>query len=676
MGTSAGRWLALVGFCAALAGCGGGGGGGGEGGGPGPGPVTSGLVPAAPAVGSVLAADATAWRPLRPGAEWIYAGTQTDGAAPARAYIARTRHAAAATGVTETVDAADGEPPAVLGITAEAGQVRVSDPGFDGLLPAGQAFVWVELASPVRANEQRTLLDLGDIDLATDLDRDGRNDRSDVAAWITVIGFEELRIPAQATPLRTLRVDTTAAVRLRLTRDGVQPVQRLEISTWYAEGIGVVRVRERDVVTGSVRDHALQFWNGVTRGLGLFGPEPVTVNGLDPFFRGRLGAVRAALPVDGGAAALALTDAQDFDRRDQAQLVRLDPWGRLQSRVVLPISRGTPESEFNRPRLLADGTGALVLTGLGAAPPDASFFNSYARVIRVDGRGNPVGPDTGAVWEFANVRGGIETVVSDGSRIWFVFRREGSSVDLTDLVVHVRAPDGRELAPPATVLLDAPIQRLSAAASPGQGLVITTYERRAREHRQRVLRVSTPGAMPVQRVVAEESSVSAVLDGDPRVWPVAVGDRMALMWRGEILSRDRFSPSVFRGVWLDDSLAPVRSRTGSLDTELLPVETAYPADRPIVAADGTRGWFAGYTPALGVSPFTEEQNWLTAVELDGSALATRLGAATPLRLPSGRSGVLPQPFGQVTDVVPLANRRLLVIGRYIDDATVVAVLLP
>lgn len=666
-----GRWAGVVGLV--LLGSCGGGGGSDEGGGV---PGGSGLVPTAAAPGATLLADATPWRLLRPGAEWVYAGRESGGSGPARSYTARTLHGGSTGAVTETVDDGTGDP-TVQTVSAEAGQVRVSEPGFEGLLPPGERFVWTELASPVRAGEQRTLLDRGQVDLGSDLDSDGRNDRIDIAAWTTVVGFEDLIVPALATPLRTLRVDIVAVSRLRLTRLGLQPVERLEISTWYAEGLGVVRQRERDLDSGLVRDHALQAWDGVTAALGAFGPDTVAAGDPAGPLRGRLPQVRDALPVDGGEAALVLTDSLDPAQPRRLNLARLDARGRLQASASVVVEGLFLPGDFRRPRLLADGRGAVLVDRAVLSPPDTLIGSSWARVFRVDGRGQPVGPAAGVLWQFAGVPGGIDTEASDGERLWFVFRRENGVDQPTDVVVHVRAPDGRELAPPMVVLRASGLQQLSAAASPGQGLVLTSYERTAAGHQQRVLRVPTPGAMPLQQLLVQESFGSGLIaSGNPRVWPVVSGGAVGLLWRGPILARDFFVPRDVRGVLLGDGLVPLRSTAGSLDTEALPVETAFPFDRPVVALDGERWLVAGHRPALDVPPFSDEENWLSVLTPARSPLAPQFAALRPLRLPDGRTAASIRPLGEPTHLVPLSNRRLLVIGRHIGDATVVTVALP
>lgn len=654
--------------CLVLLGSCGGGGGGEEGGGV---PGGSGLVPTAAAPGATLLADAAPWRLLRPGAEWVYSGRESVGSAPARSYTARTLHSGIAGSVTETVDDGTGEP-TVQTVSLEAGQVRVSEPGFEGLLPPGERFVWTELASPVRAGEQRTLLDRGQVDLGTDLDSDSRNDRIDIAAWTTVVGFEDLIVPALATPLRTLRVDIVAVSRLRLTRLGLQPVERLEISTWYAEGLGVVRQRERDLDSGLVRDHALQAWDGVTQALGGFGPALVPTGSTGGSLRERLSEVLAAVPVEGGNAALVMTASLDPAQPNRAQLARIDARGRLQALNSVPLEPFATAAPGLH--LLPDGIGALIVDPMSVRLGSPSTL----RVWRVDGQGRITGNVAGALWEFPGVSGNAMQVVSDGTRVWFVFGRVEASTGATELVVHVHAVGGGELAAPMVVATATGLQHTSAAASLTQGLVLTGYERFGPPHRQWVLRVAAPGAMPVRRVLAEQDlGPGGLAMGNPRTWPLVSDRRVGLLWRGEILARDFFGATDPRGLLLADDLQPLRSTTGSLDTEALPAQTLFPVDRPVAAAAGDRWMIVGHRRAGGAPGFAPAQSWLFSWAPTATALAPQLAALLPLALPMGGTGSGSPAFGMPSQVVPLSGGRVLVIGRNdAGDATVVMVAQP
>jgi len=231
-----------------LSACGGGGGGsaGGNGGGDSP----TGLVPATPALGATLLADATTLRPLRAGAEWQYRGTRQSGTSVLNTYATTTRHAAAAGGgVNETQQGgiAGPEPDSVT-ISAEGGRLVAREGGAFLGLPAGEQLVTVELRSPVRVNDQITLIDRSGLP-AGDLDGDRLDDTSQVAAWSRVVRWEDRRghlvgvqelpgvLPANLTPLRPHLLPTGAGAALLVPEPrGLSSASDLRLRRLGADG--------------------------------------------------------------------------------------------------------------------------------------------------------------------------------------------------------------------------------------------------------------------------------------------------------------------------------------------------------------------------------------------------------------------------------------------------------
>lgn len=227
-------WLNLI-VAAALAGCGGGGGADTAGGGTNSVlRVPTGLVPAAPAMGSVLYADASAFRPLAAGANWAY----RDVASTSLIEVLVSQRAAADGSIIES-RSDDTESPTTL-TTGTGGRIdaalTIPLAPFKSIQLSG-----TELPATLHANEQFTVVDQQVTDSAVDVDRDGVQDAFDVAVWRRVIGNDPVVLPSLAQPMDAVRIDTWALVRVRPSSSGAAVTQSSRIATWYARGFGVVR---------------------------------------------------------------------------------------------------------------------------------------------------------------------------------------------------------------------------------------------------------------------------------------------------------------------------------------------------------------------------------------------------------------------------------------------------
>lgn len=126
----------------------------------------------------------------------------------------------------------------------------------------------VELVSPLRANQQIVTLDRRIVGSTVDADRDGRGDTLDIALWRTVVGFENVELPRVAAPVRAVRVDSEAQIRITPS-SGSAPIQsRQRLRTWYAEGVGVVKEQEFDEASQMVAEEVLLGFDGGDVGLG------------------------------------------------------------------------------------------------------------------------------------------------------------------------------------------------------------------------------------------------------------------------------------------------------------------------------------------------------------------------------------------------------------------------
>lgn len=229
----AAKRLSFIGVAALVAsvmtGCGGGGG---------DGDNSTGLVPAPPALGATLFADATDVRPLVAGASWRYDGTDPNGAA----YSNTVTHTAAPTGVIESSTNEFAQGPSDLHVAVVNGNIVQPDAiDVDGDSVNDIANV-IELRTPIRVNDQITVFDQRIPGVLPDIDGDGRMEALDLAMYSRVIGLENV-VLASGT-ISAVRVDHFVLGRLVASRDGYKfPTVTLKQSVWYSESLGIVRQR-------------------------------------------------------------------------------------------------------------------------------------------------------------------------------------------------------------------------------------------------------------------------------------------------------------------------------------------------------------------------------------------------------------------------------------------------
>ena len=279
------RFLLIVALATALGGCGGGGSGSGTSGttqGPSPTPTptpplsVSGLVPAAPTVGATLYANAASLRVLRAGAVWSYHGVEKPAGELATAFNPYTNtvtHVASGSGVTESGTHLFNEEGESSPIRYEGGAyLSTIQIAFSENVPA-QAVDVIELRSPVKVNDQYVSIDKHIADSGADFDGDKVNDAFDVAVYSTVIGEEMLDLPNRR-QVKAVHVDMRLRARVKYsTTATVSPVYEALQSTWYAPGIGIVKIRleqpnDTAGLPNRVVTELLENWDGLTEGLG------------------------------------------------------------------------------------------------------------------------------------------------------------------------------------------------------------------------------------------------------------------------------------------------------------------------------------------------------------------------------------------------------------------------
>ena len=281
---SSNRFWWIVALATALAGCGGGGSGGSANGSgtsiltptPVPSPDVSGLVPAAPTIGATLYADAASLRVLRAGAVWRYHGVEKPAgelATDFNSYTNTVTAVAAGRGVTESAthqynEGEDSEP-----IRYEGGAyIATNQAAYAGDILLRDVDV-IELRSPVKVNDQYVGIDKHIADIRTDLDGDKVNEALDIAVYSTVIGEEVLDLPNRR-QVKAVHVDMRLRARTKFSKTGtVSPMYESLQSTWYAQGIGIVkrRLEQPNDIAGfpnRVVTEVLENWDGLTEGLG------------------------------------------------------------------------------------------------------------------------------------------------------------------------------------------------------------------------------------------------------------------------------------------------------------------------------------------------------------------------------------------------------------------------
>lgn len=372
-----------------LSACGGGGGGGSS---PSPAPLPPGpssMIPPAPALGDVLHADAAVLRPMAPGMRWTYAGTRTNGAVVGR-YDSDLRIEAAAGGVAEKAWQVFEGGHDTTTLTLVNGTVTATETLDLGAGP--QSVAAVELRSPVRANDQITVLERFGVLTSVDVDGDKKADTADLAYYRRVIANEDVELPALGQTLRAVRVDDTAIIRFHRSSDGaaIAPVTTTG-STWYAPGIGVVRrtLAEPPVNGQSDQyDERLQAFDGLSSGAGaLMHTRPD-----QPALQGLLGqTLMAAAAV--GDRVLALLRHAPGGGQAVLRLAVLDASGHVMSSRVLDGISATQDAE---PLLIGGDGQALLVVRETAARPDP-YIHYQLRAWRFDAAGQLAGPAAGTV---------------------------------------------------------------------------------------------------------------------------------------------------------------------------------------------------------------------------------------------------------------------------------------
>jgi hypothetical protein len=652
--------LTCILIAAVMSACGGGGGGGGSPADTASGSQGTGLVPTAPLAGATLYANAADLRPLINGARWLYRGVEkaADGSAGVR-YTASVSQESVAGSLqeNETQVFLDHDSDNVAAIALNGGSivVQIKDPLGVG---SSEVVAITELRSPVRTNDQYTQFERSNVQTDSDVDGDGKADLADVAIYSRVIGNESVELPELARTLTAVKVETTALLRMKKSSDGATlPVSTVVQAQWYVAGVGVVRRTLSAVsTTGTLAplayDEVLYSWDGVTQGLGALGPTAARVP--DPSSVLLLPDTLAATIL--GERALVLAGSLQASDPGALTLGVFDKRGTLQSTTQVP-GLGDSLNGVGLPRLFTiDPATALLVMPVGTSP---GMFT----LRRVDANGTLLGSSSTLSLPSSNIN---LPMAWDGQALWVSWLSTASQVsDSGKLMLQPFSPDGQPLA--AAQLLDAPtvgghIDSVGLSAVAGRLLVSWARTEFAEASYRYALVHGSTGTADVRTL----GTVQRFTSSQPAVVPVVGSGIAALQWNGPVFSDTHSGPlsdTLPRGIVLDADGNPVRSGSGSLDDERLPVSWVGDNTPVVLQARGDRLVVSSFVyqraaPHLGSpSDFV-----LTAFVQPGSTpLATAAVSATSLASVSGMLTNVDQ-FGLPAFVL-LWDDRALVIGN-------------
>lgn len=207
-------WLAMASLLAGLVACGGG--------------SSDGPAPPAPGQANYFPLDADS--------RWIY--NTTAGTQPVVTRVTGTLAVGGATGTVVRVKDLSGGPDDVSVYVVAPNSVREFSTGAADAIT--RAFDGIEIMRlPARAGDSFQQLDTT-IDSGLDFDGDGRSDRVELRAELTVVGTEALVVPA-GTFSDSLHQRQTLRVAFLPSTGGAALVSNFTIDTWYAPNIGVVK---------------------------------------------------------------------------------------------------------------------------------------------------------------------------------------------------------------------------------------------------------------------------------------------------------------------------------------------------------------------------------------------------------------------------------------------------
>lgn len=337
-----------------------------------------------------------------------------------------------------------------------SGNVRFSEslslaPGVAPLVLDG-----IELKSPVVANDQYVVLDRRIADSGVDVDRDGKQDVLDVGVWRSVVGEEKVSLPNTNQPRDAVRVDTTAVVRTTPSGGGAPTSVTARLSTWYADGIGIIRETEMGTDGRTLdADEVLLGYDGIDSGYGWI-PVPREATWTEAY--------------GGSSQVFKLPDGVLLAG---AEFKQLDKRGRLVNTYPFAPAGGTSFSyQFARLR-----SASFVI--VQRSPTGNSGQSSYA-LHALSNAGQPTEAAAAVLNPFdqdqapQSSRGPLFFADESADLLWVVWERlssQGSSGSQTELVI--RRHDGQRWIGNATVVSADPDTYSFNASARGGSLMLT-----------------------------------------------------------------------------------------------------------------------------------------------------------------------------------------------------------
>ncbi len=618
-------------------------------------------VPKAPALGDLLWQDASTLRPLADEALWVYRGTHR--ANGQVLHLGSFRQTLDRSGVMEERRWSPLDTVAST-VTLQVAGGTLTQAWTAGALglpaAAGRLQPWT-LRSPVRANEQTALIERQDVPLDEDRDADGKPDHLDVAAWTRVIGFEEVDLPELQRSVRALRVDLTVVTRTQLS-SRPQPEASLTVreSTWAAPGIGIVRVSRTAPSAIGVgpeqTDERLQFWDGISQGLGLQPSVPLSVTGaadsVGPWLAPALSAVRLGTQVF-------VLSALDGSPSRGVVLSVLNNRGRVERSVQHP---GLVLTSNTQAQLLSLGSGVGVVRREPGVLLAAQQLENL-KMLRFDTLGQRMGKD---VWLADGALPGSLQAASDGDTVWVCWVDEGLLPGSRRLMLRGYDTQGRPRT--AAQALDqraAGVSLERAHLTAEAGRVLVSWHVRsalADEWRQALGSTQAPAHVAT---LSSQLPFGAIATGP---LPLLGGKLAALVWHNPLDSAA--SPvSTWRAVALDAQGQARRAAGRSLDQEVLPLPAgaAQAPERTALTVDTQRLLWATAGSAR-LREDSEAEDRLLAFAIVEPGDSTLSAAAVSVRRLRDRSpaATWSGTLQALQHIVPLDDRWLLFghDGRY------------
>ena len=555
------RLWGAIGLFSLLVACGGGGSSGSDGTNTGGSDTANSIVPAAPPLGEILTADASSLRPLISGATWTYAGIHTLDGNSTRYTNAVTQTAQGGT-FTETSSNALNEGTDSVTLSLSNGSIINSSVGalLSGLT---QQITYPELRSPVRQNDQITLMDQQVTDIGEDLDGDGKNDSGEVGVYRIVVGAEDVSMPNGIVE-HAVRVDTVFLVRVTLSSTGAvsETLQAGLQSSWYAPGIGIVKQEFTIPVTDSsdeVFEEVLTSFDGITRG---FGATPATT-ALIP----SNAAMAAGQTLQSVNAAVAFSD----------HAILVGSFTNAQATTYTAISSVDIHGQVSQTNFYTgvptSGFYALGNQLVAVQPSDSSGNGCQLNVFLFDAHGVRAAGDFPRVVDIPPAPGQTLChrisqlqIASDGSQLWLAMVRSSISTSgwVTDMFIRPFDASGAPLANETTLqsvntLATTGFDLRSLSAAGGTARVAyfpdagTTL---------RLTSITDAGIQKQANLALNSSSVTGLT-------LLAKADATGLFWQGLTNAGTGQAPTL--GVLLDTDLNPVIANgNNSLDAQTLP----------------------------------------------------------------------------------------------------------